>query len=136
LLFMQHKAIVSASFGGSVLEIFANQKTHIAHLDDPCFKENFELDPFLDFDERYSEIDVKSIGPEGCNTFFDVISALEHEAARLELNLLAAILERALDACLIERQRLNRNAAPFRSAPQHSTRSDEQVVTFRSVRAA
>jgi hypothetical protein len=97
LLLMQNKAIVSASFGGSVLEIFANQKTHIAHLDDPCFRENFELDPFLDFDERYSEIDVKSIGPEGCNTFFDVISALEHEAARLELNLLAAILERALD---------------------------------------
>jgi hypothetical protein len=83
----------------------------------------------------------EEVHAEVCNPFFDVIFALEHEAKRLDLNLLASFLEMALDACLMERRRLERHAPTFRmpaGQPFHGKPADEalQSVVFRSVRAA
>jgi hypothetical protein len=133
--------MLTATFSESIIQLFTGDARSSAFGNDLCFVRHDESNPFLGPDDSYSEIDANAISPKGCDAFFDVILALEHEAARLQLNLLAVTLERALDACLTERKRLYRSDPPFHSGPpqsgsQNPQSRNEGMIAFRSIRAA
>ena len=126
---------------GNPMEIILNERISTLHQrNSPSETEKASwialdpFNPFIDSSCSAREITDAEVDGDACNTFFDVIDALEQEAYRLGLNLLAAVLERALDASLLERKRLARGAPPF---PERETEKVEgpRKSTFRSVRS-
>jgi hypothetical protein len=133
------KNTLTASFSESVLELFAGRTKPSATGLDQLPDRLDKPDHFLGPDKPYSEVDSEVICPDGCNAFFDVIVALEDEAARLQLNLLATTLEYAMDACLMEQKRLRLNADPFlsgfwRAESTPSPSSSGRLISFKSAR--